>query len=267
MKNVLVLIHRDVGQEARLQCALDLARAVDGHLTCVDVSILPATAGDPTMFGGDAMLIEAEQDREMSNRARTEARLGDEEVPYDWRDVTGDLAVSVRDAAALADIVVLNRELEGTHFPDMVHVVGDVLIKADKPVLAVPQDVRRFNAFGHAMIAWNGSRACSEALRVAAPLLAHAERVTILEVADKTLETPAFEAGEYLSRHGIRPVICRKPASASLASDVILDEVRKGGADYLVMGGFGHSRLSQALFGGVTRDMLRACPVPLLLAN
>ena len=57
MKNVLVLMHDDVGQEARFQAALDLTRALDGHLTCLDVAILPVTVDDYAMLGGAALLV------------------------------------------------------------------------------------------------------------------------------------------------------------------------------------------------------------------
>ena len=46
MKNILLLVHDDHGQEARLQAALDITRAVEGHLTCIDVTPYPLIAGD-----------------------------------------------------------------------------------------------------------------------------------------------------------------------------------------------------------------------------
>lgn len=46
MKTLLLLVHDDAGQEARLQAALDLTRALDGHLTCVDIAPIPVFAGD-----------------------------------------------------------------------------------------------------------------------------------------------------------------------------------------------------------------------------
>ncbi len=54
MKNVLVLLHDDAGQEARFQCALDLTRAIDGHLTCVDVAMLPVAVEDYGVFASTA---------------------------------------------------------------------------------------------------------------------------------------------------------------------------------------------------------------------
>lgn len=267
MKNVLVLMHDDAGQEARFQCALDLTRAIDGHLTCLDVSILPIFVGDYATMGGEALLMADEQTREHQNRTRMEARLAGEEVPYDWVDVTGELAGSLRDTAAITDVIVVNRRLDTSDYPDMFGTTAETIIRSGRPVLAVPEGTTGFNAFGHAMVAWDGSREVEAALRAAVPLLQLAEEVTILEIEDGSTKMPAFEAAEYLSRHGIKTVICRQSAAIDIPSTIILDEIENKRADYLVMGGFGHSRWVEAMLGGVTRRMLRECPVPLFLAH
>ena len=267
MKNILVLMHADAGQEARLQAALDLTRALGGHLTCLDVAIMPPFVGDYADFGGSALVMADEQQRERANRTMTEARLEAEDVPYDWIDANGFLSPTVRDSAGLADVIVLNRELSSAHYPDMKEVVGEVLLKSGKPILAVPESARRFNAFGNALVAWDGSREAVVALQAATPLLAKAAMVTILEVRDGSIRTPAEDAAEYLSRHGIKPVIRRESAAMDLPSTVILDAIAGTHAAYLVMGGFGHSRFVEAALGGVSKRMLQECPVPLFLAH
>lgn len=267
MKNVLVLMHDDAGQEARFQCALDLTRALEGHLTCLDVTTLPIPAGDDIMMGGYAMLVAEERARERENRARMEPRLADEEVPYTWIDVAGDLSASLCDAAGMNDVIVVNRQLDSAPYPDMFDTAADTVLKSGRPVLAVPEGARRFDAFDQAMVAWDGSREAEAALHAAVPLLQLARGVTILEIDDGTIRTAAFEAAEYLSRHGVKAVICRKSATGDLPSTIILDEIDRAKASYLVMGGFGHSRWVQAMLGGVSRRMLRESPVPLFLAH
>lgn len=267
MKNVLLLIHDDPGQEARFQAALDLTRALNGHLHCVDVTIVPVVVDDYVPNGGTALLLADEQARERANRTAMEARLAHEDVSYDWRDVTGDIAQALRDAAGLADVIVINRQLDGLHFPDMRGLAGDLLHRAETPVLAVPENARRFDAFGHALVAWDGSKAAEEALQAAVPLLTLAKRVTLVEIDDGSLKAPATEAAKYLSRHGIEPVVHHVPTSFERTSDTLLAEIARTHAAYLVMGGYGHSRALQAVFGGVTRRMLSESPVPLLLAH
>ncbi|MDT8758466.1 universal stress protein [Sphingomonas psychrotolerans] len=266
MKNILVLMHDDVGQEARFQAALDITRALDGHLTCVDVAAPPVTVADYATLGGSALLLADEQANEADNRARMEQRLKIEGVSWDWIQTTGFLSPSVREAAGLADVIVLNRDIKNA-YPDMAEVAAEVLIKSDRPVVAVPHESRGFDAFGHAMVAWDGSAEAQTALRAAVPLLQHACKVTIIECADGSIKVPAEEAAAYLSRHGVNPAIWRAGTASDLPSTILLDQIEAQGVAYLVMGGFGHSRFTEAVLGGVTRRMLRECPVPLFLAH
>lgn len=267
MKNVLVLMHDDAGQEARFQAALDLTRAIGGHLTCLDVSIMPAFVGEYAEFGGSAMLLADERQRENANRSRMEARLAAEDVPYEWKETTGFLSPCVRDAATLADVIVLNRRLDQIDYPDMRDLVGDIVLKSGKPVIAVPEALRSFDLLGNALVAWDGSPQADAALRAAVPLLQKARSVTIVEVDDGSVKVPATEAAEYLSRHGIKPTVRQESAQFDLPSTVLLDRIDADNAEYLVMGGFGHSRFVEAAFGGVTSRMLKECPVPLFLAH
>lgn len=267
MKNVLVLMHDDAGQEARFQAALDLTRALDGHLTCVDVAVPPLLMPDFSMTGFEAVLAADEREREQRNRSHIEARLAGEGVPYTWHDETGFLTPCVRKAAGLTDVIVLNRELDSAGYPDMGELVGDVVLKSGSAILAVPEGATGVDAFGSALIAWDGSREVDAALRAAVPLLQKASAVVIIEVSDGSIRQPAEEAAAYLSRHGIKPVVRRESAAFDIPSTVILDAIDRMHAAYLVMGGFGHSRFVEATFGGVSKRMLKESPVPLFMAH
>ena len=267
MKNVYVLVHDDAGQEARLQAALDLTRAVSGHLSCIDVVQLPVMVGDIYGFGGQAALIDAERQHEADNRASIEARLIREGISWNWVQAVGDIAPSVNQLSDLADIIVLNRKLDKAIAPDMQGIAAAVMLGSHKPILAVPESSRGCNAAGQAMIAWDGSSEAATALRASVPLLALASAVTIVTIADGASRAPAAEAASYLSRHDIAVEVVTLPTRDGPVHTVLLDQVRALRADYLVMGGYGHSRVTEALFGGVTRQMLAHCPVPLLLAH
>ena len=266
MKNILVLMHDDVGQEARFQAALDLTRALDGHLTCIDVARPPVVVADYAELGGAAMVLEDERENEAKNRSRMDARLKAENLPYSWIDATGFVSPSVREAATLADVIVLNRDIEHA-YPDMEEIVGEVLIKGGHPVLAVPGDAKGLDVYGHAMVAWDGSAQAEAALRAAVPLLALAGSVTIIEVDDGSIKAPASEAAAYLSRHGIKPVTRRIGGGMDIPSTILLEQIETHKVAYLVMGGFGHSRFVEAMIGGFTRRMLHESPVPLFLAH
>ncbi|GAA0316505.1 universal stress protein [Sphingomonas oligophenolica] len=265
MKNILVLVHDDPGQEARIQAALDITRALDGHLTCLDIAVMSVFAGD--VIGAAAILAADERRAEVSNRARLEPRIQAEDVPFDWIEQCGYLEQTVLDAAGLADVIVLNRDLDDTSSPDMYGLVGEVLIRAGRPIVAVPRDTRGFDVYGHALIAWDGSPQVDAALRAATPLLRLAATVTLLEIDDGSLRLPATEAATYLSRHGIHAAVRQERATFDLPSTIILDTIDEKKPAYLVMGGFGHSRFAEAALGGVTKRMLHECTIPIFLAH
>src|SRR3569623_1511648 len=139
MKNILLLVHDDDGQEARLQAALDLTRAVNGHLSCVDVAVLPAVTGSFYDDGGAAMLVKIENEREAGNKTKLTARLAHEVV----------------DSATLSDLIVLNRKLDAFPYPDMRDIASRILMHAHKPVVAVPDTLPRID-FARALLAWDG---------------------------------------------------------------------------------------------------------------
>ena len=269
MKNILLLIHDDAGQEARFQAALDLTRALEGHLTCLDVVRSRVLGTDYAGEVGEAILFEDERAQEAENRQRIAERLRGEDVAWTMVEDVGDLAVSMTRCAGLADIIVVNRKLDSTNDLDMRRVASDVVLKSRKPILAVPDDVRGFDAAGAALVAWDGSLPAMAALTAAVPLLKLARSVELLEIQGPSAGT-VREAAEYLSRHGIHAevsLIAPFKDSPHEPSAVIRRVIEKGGHAYCVMGAYGHSRVREALLGGVTRNMLSESRVPLVLAH
>lgn len=267
MKNVLLLVHEDAGQEARLQAALDLTRALDGHLQCLDVSLMPVLASAPYDGVGQALLLEDERTREDDNKIRLKARLAHEDVRWDWSDATGSFAGCIRDEAAFADLIVLNRKLDSFPYPDMRGAATEIVIKAGKPIVAVPDEVRNFPVMGRALVAWDGSTKATAALRAAVPLLQLAGSVVILEIEDGSVVTPAEEAATYLARYDIHARVVRDFAVANPTCDILLLGVEIQRADYVVMGAYSHMQATEAIFGGCSRTMLTKSPVPVFLAH
>lgn len=267
MKNILVLIHDDAGQEARLRVALDLVRAVDGHLVCVDVALSPSVADDYVGPGYASILVEDEVRAEEENRIRLEKRLAQEGVAFDWHNATGDVASCLSNVAQVCDIAVLNRDLGVREYPDMFDVAADVILRARLPVLAVPGNATALNFRGTVLIAWDGSRDADTALRAAVPLLTLARQVALLYVEDGSINIPIEDAQRYLARHGIGAEIRRARAFMTRPGAVIQHEIAAIGADYVVMGGFGRSRFIEAVFGGATQTLLTEASIPLLIAH
>lgn len=267
MKNVLLLVHDDEGQEARLQAALDLTRALDGHLTCIDVADLPVgMAGDYYSGAGQAaLLVDVSREREARNKAVLEKRLTNEGVPWSWIDTIDTISSAVLDAAAMADVIVLNRKLDSRHQPNMHEIASSVVMKARKPVVAVPEAITRM-PLGRALIAWDGQSSCAATVRACVPLLALAEEVEIFTIRDGSERTEPTEAAEYLSRHGIHAMVRIIDDDGTVADKLINEECARWSADYVVMGAYGRGRLMEA-FGGVTKRMLATSERPIVLGH
>jgi len=266
MKTVLLLVHQDEGQEARLQAALDLVRALDGHLKCLDVTPVVVFLGDD---GGVAQaMVQAEQQKlEAANRIALTSRLTHEGVAWDWSDSRGDMAECLLAQAGLADVLVINCKRNSFMQIEPRAMASSVVLAARCPVVAVPDEARGFDVGGHALVAWDGSAPAMAALRGAAPLLRRAGSVALFTVEDSAKGAPAEAAAAYLSRHGVHATIERVPARGQRTDVLILQACADQHVSYCVMGAYGHGRLREDLFGGVTRGMLDAARLPLVLAR
>lgn len=263
MKNTLLLVHDDEGQEARLQAALDITRLLGGHMSCIDVTAFPMIIGDA--YGeGNAMLLADEEERERRNKARLETRLACEDVPWDWTDATGSLADCILDASMLADIIVLNLRLEES-YAGIRDLASRVLSHARAPVLALPAGLERLKV-ARALIAWDGQTSAAATMRACVPLLRLATTVEIFMVRDGSEKVEAAAAAAYLSRHGIHAAVKIVDDRIHAADRHILAEATIFEADYVLMGAYSHGRLLET-FGGVTKRMLAQARLPLILGH
>ena len=266
MKNILLLVHDDAGQESRLQAALDLTRALGGHLDCLSAVPMPVVVG-PAGGDGVVMLVDAEREEEAANKARIEPRLAAEDVNWNWVEKPGYLPTCLFDAARVSDLVVLNRRLERDDPIDMRYFTTNMLSNTRALVVAVSNVCAGFDAAGKALIAWDGSERAMATVQRAVPLLALAGTVKVVRVGPgDSGAIPLESVARYLSRHGIHAEIETIADEGSIAVSVRL-AAKTFGASYIVMGAYGHHPLREALFGGVTRAMLTACSLPMVLGH
>jgi nucleotide-binding universal stress UspA family protein len=98
-------------------------------------------------------------------------------------------------------------------------------------------------------------------------LLQRASTVTLFYIDDGSIAIPVEDAAAYLVPYGIAPVLRREKVSTDRPGTLLLAEVTSGLVDYVVMGGFGHARALEQVFGGATQRMLTESPVPVFLAH
>lgn len=267
MKNVLFVAHDGPGQESRLQCALDVVRAMEGHLNCLDIVIPPVVAGDA--MSGMAMVqsavIEQAVAAEQANRARIEPRLVAEGIPYSWLDTTGPAADSIEAHAKLNDLIVVGSESPAGS-PDRFDIAARIVKRVRRPVLAVPRDAKALDLFGTVLVAWDGSETADAALRASVPLLHLAKRVVIVSVGNGMHPGPE-DAAAYCSRQCVSAEVEILPSGFDKTGRTILVFAQAVRAALIVMGAYGHSKLREDAFGGVTRTMIEESGIPLFLAH
>jgi nucleotide-binding universal stress UspA family protein len=269
MKTIIVQIEADDGQEARLQAAFDLVRAFEGHLVCLQVTPYAAYAmGDPATGGfAVASLMEAIDKQRNAERSTVEARVKAEGVAWNWVALDGDFVERLGETARLADAVVMNSGPFAHAAGMRLSRTGDAAIHASVPVIAVPPASRGFAVTGSALVAWDGSQEAAVALRAALPMLQLAESVDVLTVEEKSNGYRARDAAVFLARHGIEAEVIERRSEGESIESVIRTVLAERRSAWLVQGAYGHSRLRQTLFGGVTRGLLADAPVPLVLAH
>ncbi|WP_164157045.1 universal stress protein [Sandarakinorhabdus rubra] len=269
MKTIIVHIEGDEGQDARLQVAFDLARASGGHLVCVSVMPYAAYAlGDPAMGAFPVTtLIDAVEARRREERVQVEARLKSEGVSWEWHSADGDSADRLVEHARLADVVVMSAGPFARAAQMTLGITGDVAVRAPVPVLAVPPGARGLAVSGPALICWDGGQEAANAMRQALPLLKLASNVTLLTVAEKDSPFTARRAAAYLSRLGVHADVMERDGGGASVEQVIRSVAAECRASLIIQGAYGHSRLREMLFGGVTRGLLSDAPVPLLLSH
>jgi nucleotide-binding universal stress UspA family protein len=140
-----------------------------------------------------------------------------------------------------------------------------VLYESGRPVLLAPLRWAGQSLGSTIVVAWDGSREVTRAVADASPLLAKAARVLFVTIDAE--EAPAADVVTRLRRDGVQCQHRTIPAQRSAIDEVLLRESEAVGADLIVMGGYGHARLHEMLFGGVTRSMVRSSPIPLLLSR
>lgn len=269
MKTILVPIEADEGQEARLQAAFDLARACSGQVVAVQVTPFAAYAVGDTGMGAFPVtsLIEAIDAERRKERTEIEARLAAEGIAWEWHARDGDLVDSLAVLARLADVVVMNSGPFTAAASVKMSITGDVAIAAPAPVLVVPPVSRGVEFTGPALIAWDGSQEAGLALRAAMPLLRLASAVNILTVEEKRPDLRGRDAAAYLARQGISAEVIERTDGGHSIETVIREVILETGATLMVQGAYGHSRLRQTIFGGVTRGLLGNAPIPMLIAH
>jgi nucleotide-binding universal stress UspA family protein len=273
-----ILVHVPDGEAAGdlLEAALSLARSYSAHIDCLHVTPIQAYVAYER-FGGMFVMdkaIDALEERAQALRATIEAKLAKEAVSWTYTEVTGDVAGQLVGRAALADLLVTGRQpRRSDYIGSTIGLLGDLIARSRTPIF-IPGDGRQpFDPSGPALIAWDGGHEAADAVRSSIGMLKHACNVQVVQVAEEKAEAfPSTRLLEYLSRHTIHAELAAGPSRSfptarEYVPDILVAKALAMKASYMVMGGYHHSRAGEYVFGGVTRLLLSASPVPILIAR
>jgi len=281
LKDILVHLDSDNRSSARLSIAAGLARRHAAHLIglfVVDVPRAEYFYGSAMTFMGPEQLIDRFRQESAEAARKVEAQFQDlirrEGIEGEWRQVEDATGAAVSLHARYADITVLGQP-NYHEFGDVAArdaVVTTALMSSGRPVLTIPY-AGNFPVVGdRVLVAWNASREATRAVNDAMPLLEKASMVTILAVNPRGGiqghgDVPAADIALHLARHGVRAEAAHTVTEDIGDGDTLLSYAADIGADLIVAGGYGHSRAREIMFGGVTRSLLRAMTVPVLLSH
>ncbi len=270
-----IAVHLTGSQEdaTRLAHAAALARALDTHLTGLQVHEMPEALAitDPSGSAFLQQLIAESVDRAVAVTHKLAPMFEATGINHELRRLDlypGQAGTALAYEVRLSDLFVGTRPY-GDPLKQQ-RIEEAVLFESGRPCLFVPPAHAAPVRYSSVLVAWKNTREAAVALAAALPLLRQATEVTVAVIeesaSEQRREAPDGDIGRYLSRHGINAEI-RLVAGWTDVTGAILNEAEKSAADLIVLGAYGHSRLREWALGGVTRDILSRATVPVFTAR
>ncbi len=184
----------------------------------------------------------------------------------EWRMEVGDEPAWLAEHGRTADLLVVGRAREGE--PVAMDILEACLMATGRPVL-IATDVAPRHLSGTVAIAWKNKSEAARAVAAARPFVEMADKVVVLSVDEggETDEVSCERLRYALSWHNPATTVQRLMRDGRAPAETLLAAARAAGADLLVMGGYGHSRMREVIFGGFTRHMLSGADLPILMVH
>jgi nucleotide-binding universal stress UspA family protein len=273
-----ILVHCDASRtvDGRLAAAADVAQRFEARLvglharepfevvSFVDGGMPIGALMDAYQAGCDAAEKTAQSAYDKATKGRN--------FTSEWRvtEAFSDDALAVN--ARYADLLVVGQADPDDPAGGRNDLPEAMAFATGRPVLVVPYAGTLSSVGKTVMLCWNASRESARAAADALPFLQAAEKVIVLVVdpdvsANGHGQEPGADVALWLARHGVKVTVQRDVAADAAVGDVILSRAADCGADLIVMGIYGHSRLREMVLGGVSRTLLSSMTVPVLMSH
>lgn len=275
-KTLLAVTGPDLG-DGDLKLAIALCEEIEAHLAVLVVALAaPPPIGEYAAVVSDAWLQERQADMDMLQKrtAVVTALLASSPVSSDVsseypEEAGADDVIGRR--ARYADVTLLGPELLSRGILKSKAIEG-ALFSSGKPLLLVPEGSAPTLKPKRIMVAWDSRIEASNAVARSLDLLSAADNVHLVLVDPLEGETgqgaePGADLATYVARFGVKVTVDRVPSQGRTVAATLRQHAIDISADLLVMGAYGHSRLRERIFGGVTRSMIDEPPLPILMAR
>jgi len=275
LKNLLIHLDHSTGCQNRLQTAFALARDFEAEITGLFVVpdyIVPSYVEAQISVDLIADVTEkaiARAEETLEGYRKLADKAG---VKMQARVVEGQVIPILREHSKYADLLLLGQDQPDDPDNASYGLADALLFEGGCACLVVPHSGKLAAPGKRILLTWNASRESAHAMRAAMPLLARAETVVVLSSEPDYLDAEtarghphAEELMHFLKSHGIESTSGGIDDPGLAAGEAILAQAAEMNADMIVMGAYGHARLREIILGGVTRDLLKQSPVPLLL--
>jgi len=275
IKDIVVNLTGGHPQDFASAYAISLAAGFGAHLAGIGFIYEPVIPG--SLLGGmPTDLIEAQ--REENSRtakdaiARFEHAAKAAGISTETRSVDASVAGGPDLFGRIArrfDLAVVGQARREQGASEELMIEG-ALFGSGRPLIVVPHAHKQGLKLDRILICWDGSRPAARAIADSLPLLQRGRSIDIVVVTgerDKSGEITGTNMRRHLARHGINVEIKHITGAGSGVQNAILAHATESGADFMVLGGYGHSRLREFILGGVTRSILRSMVVPVLMSH
>lgn len=272
-----IIVNLSVTKEGSLvgKYAVSVAAALQAHLTGV------AFIYDPVVPISGAGYIPAEviETQREDNETAAEAAIKSFTVATDQAGISAEPLMTSASLAGAGDRFArmarrFDLAIVGQAQPEissMEQIIGETtLFESGRPMIMVPYIQKAPFKTDNVMICWDGSRTAARAVADAIPVIRDSGRVEIVIVTNergKEDEIEGADIGQHLARHGLKVDVHRISGGNIDVADALLSHAADSGADLMVMGGYGHSRLREFVLGGVTRSIFESMTVPVLMSH
>jgi nucleotide-binding universal stress UspA family protein len=277
-KTILVCLNEVNRTQVLLDIAAGIAQKHGAHV--IGLYVVPAVrVPSSARFQMTAQVFESHREYFSARSEEVKAQFEDimlrNGLEGEWQLVESPsplIADPVVERALGSDLIIASQVDRNSEAGVELDFAQRVLMETGRPLLLVPQS-GHFSSCGRiAVIGWNATREAARAVFDAAPLLCHAEavHVTWVEIQNKRTQAGSFLGADLalsLSRHGVAASAGTVAGDGMTAGQALLVHVADLGADLLVIGAYGHTRLREFVFGGTTRYILQSMTVPVLMSH